>query len=239
MAKIEKFCQQGANDLLKNESIKCEELKQPYEVGMDFYPLCCNICAKGREVYLNGGICKQDLPSNATLVDFIVKNEFENCCSSTAAKGLRSTGDFEDDESKIYENLDFCQNYGCDHFCVEVDYHQALCSCRNGFALNADGKKCDDIDECLITPNLCLPNQKCINLNGTYDCKNLELDQQYSIENQTNESRNLNLRSSFNDSQEDRECKDGYFDPHRNMCIGKNSKVFILSTYLKVLFFNY
>lgn len=190
---------------------------------MEFYSLCCSVCEKGRETYLKRQSCIRSLPLDAEMPQIIVQAEFENCCSSKAAKVLRSQEDYEEVDP-FDENYSICTKSGCDHFCVEIDYNKAECSCRNGFQLNKDGRKCDDINECL-SQNECLPNQKCNNLQGSYECLNVVLN---STNSSLDETRKLNLRNKLNETHQifndtdSLQCKNGsYFDPHRNICIGK------------------
>lgn len=223
-AKIEQFCHQGAVDHL-NRNTNCDPPKKDFEYGMDFYLLCCNVCAKGKQAYLNRQNCKRDLPPNADLSQVIVQAEFENCCSSRATKGLRSTSDY--DEDYFADEISVCTRFGCDHFCEELDYDKAACTCRSGFQLNRDGRKCDDIDECLNPAlNICGPDERCSNLLGTYQClktdsSNGSLNGSLTDSAANVTTRNLAVRSQLNEQDEIQCKKNEYFDPHRNKCIGK------------------
>ena len=220
LAKMEHFCQLGVSDHLKYSNQKCEPLKREYELAMDFYVLCCNVCAKGKASYLNKQSCKPDVPLNAGMPEIIIQNQFEYCCSSKTTKGLRSLSDFEQEDDYFdTEDVDICTKFGCDHFCREIDFNKAECSCRKGFELNRDRRKCDDIDECALRLNDCLPNvQACTNLPGTFECKELVLN---STDPTNNETKKLFLRNKLDAEEDEAQCKNGsYFDPHRNKCIG-------------------
>lgn len=56
----------------------------------------------------------------------------------------------------------------CGHKCVNTPLSY-YCVCNHGFKLMADGKACDDIDECIEMPQLC--SQQCENTPGGYYCK--------------------------------------------------------------------
>lgn len=58
-------------------------------------------------------------------------------------------------------------NGGCDHFCT-YNFNEAVCSCREGFKLEDDGKTCANIDEC-ETHGIC--SHKCIDTVGSYKCE--------------------------------------------------------------------
>lgn len=51
-----------------------------------------------------------------------------------------------------------------------------FCVCPRGFKLFSTGE-CQDIDECLLDPNLCGVNATCHNLIGSYECKCLEFQE--------------------------------------------------------------
>ncbi|KAI8506311.1 hypothetical protein Bbelb_157380 [Branchiostoma belcheri] len=44
-----------------------------------------------------------------------------------------------------------------------------MCTCPNGFVINADGTKCIDNDECAMNGRLC-ENGQCLNIPGSYSC---------------------------------------------------------------------
>ncbi|CAH1256718.1 SCUBE3 [Branchiostoma lanceolatum] len=58
-------------------------------------------------------------------------------------------------------------NGGCDHICTNVP-ETYKCSCRQGFALMADGHGCEDIDECATDSGGC--DQICSNVPASYGC---------------------------------------------------------------------
>ncbi|CAH1775549.1 unnamed protein product [Owenia fusiformis] len=70
-------------------------------------------------------------------------------------------------------------NGGCAHTCTNAFTH-VFCSCNKGYKLGADGKSCEDIDECLI-PGTC--SQLCKNLIGSFKC---DCYDGYTLERNTN-----------------------------------------------------
>ncbi|KAM8851643.1 fibulin-7 isoform 3-T5 [Synchiropus picturatus] len=61
----------------------------------------------------------------------------------------------------------------CIHECVNVpgSYH---CSCPRGYKLLADGRSCEDVDECLSQQHNCSRGTTCINTGGGFQCVNPE-----------------------------------------------------------------
>lgn len=58
----------------------------------------------------------------------------------------------------------------CAHFCVlstEVPGEYS-CMCETGYQLAADQHHCEDVDDCLLEPNLC--RQRCVNTQGGFEC---------------------------------------------------------------------
>lgn len=217
-AKIKKFCKKGSNDYLSNRNVNCEPIQQSdSEYGMDFYSLCCNVCAAGKQAFLDKKSCKHDLPDNADKSQLIAEMEFENCCTSFVTNRLRSTNDHDEEYNE--EESDICSKFACEHFCEELDFNLAACSCRIGYRLNSDNRKCDDIDECSDSSlNICGPNEQCKNLPGSFECvENITETKLINSLNQTRQIRNLNDEkdAKYNCN------KNEYFDVHRNKCIGK------------------
>ncbi|XP_075122674.1 thrombomodulin-like [Leptodactylus fuscus] len=61
-----------------------------------------------------------------------------------------------------------CDPSPCSQLCVP-DPPGFLCMCSEGYTLGADGKSCEDIDDCAANPNIC--SQICNNTIGSYECE--------------------------------------------------------------------
>uniref|UniRef100_A0A3B5M429 Fibulin 2 n=1 Tax=Xiphophorus couchianus TaxID=32473 RepID=A0A3B5M429_9TELE len=59
----------------------------------------------------------------------------------------------------------------CEQQCTPVG-GRPQCSCSLGFSLRADGRSCDDVDECLSAHG-CQLNERCVNTRGSYVCQRL------------------------------------------------------------------
>lgn len=69
-------------------------------------------------------------------------------------------------------------NGGCEQECRNLNGGH-VCACRQGYRVAQDVKKCIDVNECIVNPNICscadqsnnpLCNVTCVNEPGTYNC---------------------------------------------------------------------
>ncbi|XP_012224713.1 uncharacterized protein [Linepithema humile] len=70
-------------------------------------------------------------------------------------------------EIKQNPNAGLCAEASCEHVCNEIN-GRAVCSCYEGFRL--DGRKCVDINECLLNNGHGPCQDTCRNLVGGYEC---------------------------------------------------------------------
>nr|XP_055026984.1 fibulin-7 [Misgurnus anguillicaudatus] len=96
-------------------------------------------------------------------------------CSCDAGFHMSGTSD-----NSICQDVNECEVYKterggslCPHVCVNVpgSYH---CSCPTGYKLLADGRSCEDEDECLTQQHNCTRGTTCINTGGGFQCVNPE-----------------------------------------------------------------
>lgn len=68
----------------------------------------------------------------------------------------------------MFTDVDECatSNGGCNHTCTNSEGSYE-CSCNAGFVLRADGRNCQDDDECRRSP--C--SHGCINVHGGFRCE--------------------------------------------------------------------
>ncbi|XP_009305867.1 fibulin-7 isoform X2 [Danio rerio] len=92
-------------------------------------------------------------------------------CSCDAGFHMSGTSD-----NSICQDVNECEVYKADrggplcvHACVNVpgSYH---CSCPTGYKLLADGRSCEDVDECLTQQHNCSRGSTCINTGGGFQC---------------------------------------------------------------------
>ncbi|KAK6634325.1 hypothetical protein RUM43_011725 [Polyplax serrata] len=61
----------------------------------------------------------------------------------------------------------------CDHDCLDTD-SGPVCECKKGYTLDADGKTCNDLNECLSGLHSCDTfTEECVNEVGGYTCVNI------------------------------------------------------------------
>ncbi|XP_064386521.1 uncharacterized protein LOC135335055 isoform X2 [Halichondria panicea] len=79
-----------------------------------------------------------------------------------------STVDQWSGTAPVCSDIDECSGtaHGCDHICTNTP-ESYTCACNSGHQLAADGRGCDDIDECVV-PNIC--HQVCTNTEGSFIC---------------------------------------------------------------------
>ncbi|XP_071943214.1 low-density lipoprotein receptor-related protein 2-like [Antedon mediterranea] len=78
--------------------------------------------------------------------------------------------DCPDQSDEAHCDINECDNplaSQCAQDCVDLPTSY-MCVCRDGYRLAADGKACDDINECVETPWVC--SQECTNAIGSYIC---------------------------------------------------------------------
>uniref|UniRef100_A0A3B1IN56 Fibulin 7 n=1 Tax=Astyanax mexicanus TaxID=7994 RepID=A0A3B1IN56_ASTMX len=61
----------------------------------------------------------------------------------------------------------------CAHMCVNIP-GSYRCSCPSGYKLLADGRSCEDVDECLMQLHNCSHGTTCVNTGGGFQCVNPE-----------------------------------------------------------------
>ncbi|XP_022540728.2 fibulin-7 [Astyanax mexicanus] len=96
-------------------------------------------------------------------------------CSCDAGFHMSGTSD-----SSICQDVNECEVYKadssgllCAHMCVNIP-GSYRCSCPSGYKLLADGRSCEDVDECLMQLHNCSHGTTCVNTGGGFQCVNPE-----------------------------------------------------------------
>ena len=109
--------------------------------------------------------------------DTCVNTEGSFQCSCENIPGTK----LDTDDRNCVE-IDLCEenNGGCSHECL-TSYGQSFCMCPDGYKLDVDYKTCVDTDECESMETIletCGPNAGCINTEGSFQCIDLEEEEQ-------------------------------------------------------------
>uniref|UniRef100_A0A493U314 Fibulin 7 n=1 Tax=Anas platyrhynchos platyrhynchos TaxID=8840 RepID=A0A493U314_ANAPP len=85
--------------------------------------------------------------------------------------------------ASLCQDVDECEVYQaegalrlCAHACVNLP-GSYRCACPAGYSLLADGKSCEDIDECALSQDNCTQGTTCINTGGGFQCVRPECPQ--------------------------------------------------------------
>ncbi|XP_048863057.1 fibulin-1-like isoform X1 [Brienomyrus brachyistius] len=165
-AKLEDiFCNQGI-DMAKDQGA-CEALLSGSSCETKTARMCCDCCLLGRLLQDQGQTCTSSL-----LVAHQCKMVSQACCSNETPEDQNgTTSDTGGNSGPVsgVNNLaqsDWCRAARCTQHCLG----NGTCGCRKGYKLKADGRNCEDINECLLGSHNCLPGERCINTAGHYRC---------------------------------------------------------------------
>ncbi|XP_047934957.1 fibulin-7 [Anser cygnoides] len=85
--------------------------------------------------------------------------------------------------ASLCQDVDECEVYQaegaprlCAHACINLP-GSYRCACPGGYSLLADGKSCEDIDECALSQDNCTQGKTCINTGGSFQCVRPECPQ--------------------------------------------------------------
>ncbi|XP_060781344.1 fibulin-7 isoform X10 [Neoarius graeffei] len=115
---------------------------------------------------------------------YLVGHEVHFVCSSgyhlvgSATRVCQENGSWSG-VSALCKDVNECEVYKtnsgllCAHTCANIpgSYH---CSCPSGYKLLADGRSCEDVDECLTQQHNCSRGTTCVNTGGSFQCVNPE-----------------------------------------------------------------
>lgn len=121
-----------------------------------------------------GDASDESLPQCKTAVPTCAKNQYRckngQCIPNAKVCNKQIDCDDGSDESP-HCNVDECAKVEvnqCEHKCVDTPL-SFYCECNEGYKLMADGKACEDINECTEVKSKC--SQYCFNTPGSYHCK--------------------------------------------------------------------
>lgn len=109
--------------------------------------------------------CSIELPCNKGT--FQCKNSKKCIDYSMVCNNRKDCPEGDDEHNTCGINECLVNNGGCQHDCLDKDIGHE-CRCRIGFKLAADGKSCEDLDDC---KEFGICSQRCINTKGSYKCE--------------------------------------------------------------------
>lgn len=83
--------------------------------------------------------------------------------------GNNDCGDWSDESANCGQNECSTDANHCSQICVDdpIGFH---CECLRGYALSADNRTCDDVDECKTVTGIC-SGHPCVNTKGHFKCE--------------------------------------------------------------------
>ncbi|XP_051545941.1 fibulin-1-like isoform X2 [Myxocyprinus asiaticus] len=126
--------------------------------------MCCECCLLGRAAQEQDLSCDLSLP-----VGYQCGLVSRRCCLDRSPDSDAKYTEVVDKTSQgaIPSAGDQCKAANCAHSCVG----NGTCVCFEGYKFKADGKTCEDINECLLGSHHCRTGERCINTMGSYRCQ--------------------------------------------------------------------
>ncbi|XP_051978847.1 fibulin-1-like isoform X1 [Xyrauchen texanus] len=153
-------CTNGIN--MAKDQGSCHALLSSSTCETKTAKMCCECCLLGRAAQERGLSCDLSLP-----VGYQCGLVSRACCVDRSPD---SDGKYTQDPNShgaISIAEDQCKAARCAHRCVG----NGTCACSEGHKLKADGKTCEDINECLLGSHHCRTGERCINTMGSYRCQ--------------------------------------------------------------------
>nr|XP_027308991.2 fibulin-7 isoform X2 [Anas platyrhynchos] len=126
-------------------------------------PRCTEISMCSSSPCQNGGTCVEG-PSQQRCL----------CPPAWSGAACQHRTQTDVDECEVYQAEGALRL--CAHACVNLP-GSYRCACPAGYSLLADGKSCEDIDECALSQDNCTQGTTCINTGGGFQCVRPECPQ--------------------------------------------------------------
>ncbi|XP_015244924.1 PREDICTED: fibulin-1-like [Cyprinodon variegatus] len=129
---------------------------------LSFTQICCDCCLLGKAAQELNIPCDHNL-----FIGYQCSLVSRACCMD----GVPDNQTAELEQSKLTNNnatsgTDLTCREKCAHVCVGND----TCACLKGYKLKPDGRRCEDINECLLGSSNCRGGERCINTEGSFRC---------------------------------------------------------------------
>ncbi|XP_065133436.1 fibulin-1 isoform X1 [Paramisgurnus dabryanus] len=148
-------CTTGIN--MAKDQGSCDALLSSSTCETKTAKMCCECCLLGRAAQERGLSCDLNLP-----VGYQCGQVSRACCVDR----LPTPDGNSTEDGPPPSPEDQCKAAGCSQRCLN-----GACACFEGYKFKADGKTCEDINECLLGTHQCQTGQRCINTMGSYRCQ--------------------------------------------------------------------
>ena len=142
---------------LSIQSAYCLEPSKVYRTAITAQSLYTNCTAiKSYSCFSKSNSCPTEFVCRDTASSF--------ACTCADGFSLAHTGQcYDEDECQL-------GLANCEHQCNNT-VGSYECYCNTGYQLSADDRTCEDVDECALGIDQCLNSETCINLIGSYACR--------------------------------------------------------------------
>ncbi|XP_028286387.1 fibulin-1 isoform X2 [Parambassis ranga] len=131
--------------------------------------MCCDCCLLGKATQEQGLPCDHNLSlgyqcglvSRACCVDGSPDNQ----------KPPTHQAEFPNHDDSKDNGVNSVLINQCNGKCAQLCVGNNTCACSKGYKLKADGKSCEDINECLLGASNCRGGERCINTEGAFRCQ--------------------------------------------------------------------
>uniref|UniRef100_A0A672NYB0 Fibulin-1 n=1 Tax=Sinocyclocheilus grahami TaxID=75366 RepID=A0A672NYB0_SINGR len=147
------ICTSGIN--MAKDQGSCDALLSSSTCETKTAKTCCECCLLGRAAQERGLSC--DLTLAVWYQCGLVSRA---CCVD------RSPNKLPPSQRDAQNTEDQCKAAGCSQSCFN-----GSCACLEGYKLKANGKTCEDMNECLLGSHQCRGGERCINTLGSYRCQ--------------------------------------------------------------------
>ncbi|XP_054480447.1 fibulin-1-like [Anoplopoma fimbria] len=141
---------------------------EPWETKIS--KICCDCCMLGLMTASRGSSCELQ----GLLLGCQCSTTAKACCGkNTTADTILTTNAPVTEKPTVNvivkpeEGLDTCRDSNCSQLCKG----NGMCACLDGYQLQKDGVKCEDVNECFTSSHNCVLGQVCINTEGSFRCQ--------------------------------------------------------------------
>ncbi|CAJ1055051.1 fibulin-1-like [Xyrichtys novacula] len=130
--------------------------------------MCCDCCTLGLMLASRGSNCELQ----GMLLGRQCAHTAQTCCGKNTTEEAKPKAEgtlrpVSNVTAKPIEDSNTCKHSNCSQLCLG----NGTCACRDGYRLQRDGVRCEDVNECLTENHNCVYGQVCINTEGSFRCQ--------------------------------------------------------------------